>query len=177
MKRLALLAILAASPAIGADLEFCWEGANGYAFVGYMTIPESSLSQPIVTEADVQSFAISGSLNGMPLGVWTLDKRTADTSWNLNFDPQSMTFLTGGFSPSPNGQQWNANGGVADCGKPGFGFNSGAGGQDVCVDGARRADSTIAADSPFVVYQAGAGPACSAVLLLGSLLYQQNAAS
>jgi len=85
-------------------------------------------------------------------------------------------FLTGGLSGSSQGQEWNANGNVNNCGENGFGFNSGNIGQDVCVDGEYRIDSSIYEATPFPVYAVGTLGTCSGTPLLGSLfLNQQNA--
>ena len=158
-----------ATTGYAADFEFCWIGNGGYVMSGRMTVPDQSLTRAVVTESDVTAFSISGTRNGAPIGSWSLSDATATTSWNLNFDPVAMEFLTGGYSTTPNGQQWNANGAVNDCGASGFGFNSGGGGQDVCVKNIYRTESIIDAATPFPVYPLGTGPTCSSAPLLGSL--------
>lgn len=163
------LALALTLPAQAADFEFCWIGANGYRMAGTMSVPDAALSKPTVTAQDVTAFTIQGQQNGLPLGGWSLDQRTPTTSWNLNFDTATSTFVTGGFSGSPTGQQWNANGAVNNCGTPGFGFNSGAGGQDVCVNDTYRIDSLIPAATPLRAHPAGTSPACFDVPLLGAL--------
>lgn len=177
MIRAAVLISLLATPAIAADFEFCWIGNSGYAMSGTMSIPQQALTQPIVTESDVTAFAITGTRNGAPIGSWFLTDLTPTTSWNLNFDPAAMAFVTGGYSNTPQGQQWNANGSVNNCGADGFGFNSGGGGQDVCVKNTYRIESVIDANTPLPVYPLGEGPTCSNTMLLGTLMPPRHSAS
>jgi len=112
--------------------------------------------------------ARAGYLDGRPVGGCSLDELTPRTAWNLNFDPAAMEFVTGGYSTSPRGQAWNARGSVDDCGRPGFGFNSGAGSQDVCIDDTWRIDSVIAAETPFPVHPADSAPPCLAAPVIGT---------
>lgn len=167
MIRAACILATLALPAQAADFEFCWIGANGFTIEGGMTIRDAALSQPRITQDDVTAFFIEGFQNGAYIGSWFLTDLTPTTSWNLNFEPATMTFVTGGFSGSPQGQQWNAGGAVDNCGVDGFGFNSGGGGQDVCVKNTYRIDSTIPADTPLPAYPKGAGPTCTDGPLLG----------
>jgi len=169
MIRILILALLA-SPAMAADFEFCWIGANGFTLEGRMSVPDTALAQNLITEDDVTTFTITGRHDGLPIGGWSASKRATNTSWNLNFDPQSMTFATGGFSTSDQGQQWNASGSVNNCGVDGFGFNAGASGQDLCLHNTYRRDSTVARDTPISVFPLGEGPPCGSAPLLGSLL-------
>ena len=143
-------------------MAFCWLGASGWSLRGEMTVRDGAMSQPRVTEADVTRFWIEGFHNDRPVGKWNLADRTPSTSFNVNYDPAARAFVTGGWSNSDEGQQWNANGDVTDCGTPGFGFNSGASGQDVCVNGVWIMDSTIPADTPFHELEA-----CPGAPLLG----------
>jgi len=176
IRKAAILTCLA-MPAQAAEFEFCWMGANGYVLEGRMSVPDAALNQSTVTEDDVTYFAISGTRNGVPIGSWSLAQLTPTTSWNLNFDPMAMAFATGGYSNTPQGQQWNASGSVNNCGTPGFGFNSGGGGQDLCVDDTYRMDSIVEFDTPFPVYPLGKGPSCFDRPLLGRLEIQPRSAS
>jgi hypothetical protein len=166
----ACLACIAA-PAAAADYEFCWFGSNGFLIEGRMTIAEDATSNTHVTEHDVTAFSIIGTRNGVAIGHWSMTDLTPLTSWNLNFDTGTLAFITGGYSTSDEGQQWNASGSVNDCGEPGFGFNSGASGQDVCVKNTYRTDSTVPADTPLPAYPHGTGPACTSAPLFGSLMH------
>ena len=177
MRLLSVLLIALPGPALTADLAFCWFGANGYVIDGRMSLPDAALDQPLVTEADVTTFVITGYHNGKPLGRWSLAQLTPRTGWNLSFDPAAMAFVTGGHSMTDEGQTWNATGMVDDCGVPGFGFNSGRGGQDVCVDGQWRIDSMIAADAPFPVYFADEAPNCLSAPVLSAAPHRPDAAS
>lgn len=170
MIRAAVFAAALATP-VTADtvFEFCWIGDNGYRMAGKMSVRDDAVSKPLITQLDVTGFAISGYRNGVPVGSWSLDQRTSNTSWHLNFDPQTLTFTTGGTTAGPFGQQWNADGGVRNCGVPGFGFNSGNFSQDLCVDGVWIEDSIIDPATPFVAFPAGAGPDCFGSPLLGAL--------
>lgn len=171
MIRLATAFACLAVPVQAAEFEFCWIGNNGFVMSGNMTVPDQALAQISVTESDVTEFEIFGTRSGVSIGSWSLSDLTPQTSWNLNFDPAEMQFATGGYSDTPQGQQWNANGSVNNCGANGFGFNSGGGGQDVCVKNLYRTESIVAPDTPFPVYPSGEGPACSSDVLLGSLLH------
>lgn len=168
IRTIALIAFIA-TPASAADFEFCRFGNNGFVIEGRMSVPDGALSAPRISEDDVTGFSITGRLNGVPIGSWSLNDLTPTTPWNLNFDPASMTFVTGGLSSSDTGQQWNANGSVNDCGADGFGFNSGSGGQNVCVKNTYRTDSTIDPLTDFPVYLLGTGPACTSAPLLGAV--------
>jgi hypothetical protein len=68
---------------------------------------------------------------------------------HLRFDPQQMVFLTGGSFQGLHPQDWNANGNVTNCGKPGFGFNSGNYAQDICVNGTYIQASSIDPATPL----------------------------
>lgn len=148
IRALALL-VLSATPAAAADVHFCWTGANGYTMSGRMSFPDALAEGAVVTESEVTDFSIAGFRDGLPLGRWSLDMLAPGTSWNLNYDPSAGIFLTGEVSSGPFGQQWNADGNVSNCGSPGFGFNSGQSGQDICVDGTYVIDSTVPPGTPF----------------------------
>jgi len=159
---------LIASAADAAEFEFCWIGANGYTMDGSMTVPDAALSKPLVRGADVTAFRITGYLDGAVIGSWDLRDLTPDTTWNLSFDPKAMVFPTGGFHMGPEGQAWNANGSVDDCGTPGFGFNSGTNAQDVCWNDRWMTDSMVERFKPFPVFPAGAARIeCGGPALIG----------
>ncbi len=143
--------VVHATESAAADLNFCWAGANGYTMTGRMQVPDSLMSHAVLTENDITSFKISGYLNGQLLGNWNMKQAGEDSTFHLRFDPVGMTFLTGGSFPATHSQGWNADGNVANCGSPGFGFNSGNYAQDVCVNGRWMEESSIAPETPFLV--------------------------
>ncbi|SDE69826.1 hypothetical protein [Limimaricola pyoseonensis] len=164
----ALLAALAALPALPAqavELHFCWRGNAGYTMTGSMRFPDALLATDLVTEADVTHFEITGYRDGETLGRWRLKDLTPETSWLLSFDPQEMRFPMPGFGVF---QAWNADGAVDDCGDPGFGFNAGNGGQDVCVNGRFVTESTIPWHTPLI-----AGPEPVSADCIGSRLLSE----
>ncbi|NDV02666.1 hypothetical protein GZA08_17000 [Pseudoroseicyclus sp. CLL3-39] len=165
MAALALLA-LAATPAAAAEFPFCWRGANGYTMTGAIAFPDKLMGQGLVTEDDVTGFEITGYLDGTPVGRWSMDELTDETTWHLSFDPAELRFLTGGSFPGPQSQGWNANGEVSDCGKGGFGFNSGNWAQDLCIDGTWISDSSIPPATPFFASTVPVTPACGGAELL-----------
>ncbi|MEM6487740.1 MAG: hypothetical protein AAF677_05620 [Pseudomonadota bacterium] len=132
-----------------AEFTFTWTGSNGYSLSGVLVIDRRLLCTGVITGDQVSAFEIRGFLDGASLGTWSLEDLTPATSWNLNFDTVEFLFPTGGDDWGPEGQQWNASGAVDDCGKPGFGFNSGNAGQDVCVDDVFRRASTIDRYTPL----------------------------
>ena len=154
---LAALAAVLALPAQAVELHFCWRGGAGYTMTGLMAFPDALLSAPRVTEEDVTRFEITGWRHGVRVGGWSLAALTPDTSWRLEFDPVERRFVMPGIGVV---QAWNADGGVADCGKPGFGFNAGSGGQDVCVDGRFVTESTIPWETPLFAGPTPVEPDC-----------------
>lgn len=149
-----------AEPAIAAEINLCWRGDNGYTMTGRMTVPDSAMFQAILTERDVQAFKISGYLKGQLIGTWNSAARGADATWHLRFDPAGMTFLTGGSFASTASQGWNADGTSENCGTPGFGFNSGNFGQDLCVNGTWIEASSVAPETPFLATLDPVTPDC-----------------
>lgn len=112
-----------ASPAHAIELNLCWTGANGYTMTGRMTLPDAAMAKAVVTKADVTRFKISDYHDGRLLGTWNMADAGPDTTWFLRFHPDTMLFPGGGMFATEESQGWNANGGVTDCGTPGFGFN------------------------------------------------------
>lgn len=160
--RVASLALaLGAGTAQAADLSFCWKGNAGYTMVGRMQVADAAMTKPIVTEDDLITFKIAGYHHGQLLGTWDMADATPGSTWHLRFDPQTMTFLTGQSFPTTKSQGWNANGGVRDCGAPGFGFNAGNAGQDICVNGHYIADSMVPPDTPLVATTGPVSPDCT----------------
>lgn len=151
---------MSAAPATAADIYFCWVGAGGYTLTGHMDISEDAMNKSLVTESDVTAFKIIGYHDGTRVGTWALAQRTPDTTWHLRFDPASLTFLTGGSFATDRSQGWNADGTAANCGDPGFGFNSGNAGQDVCLNGNYVAQSTITPETPFIASRVAVAAAC-----------------
>lgn len=154
MTRLSLFlaTALAASPAVAsnAQFQFCWTGANGYTMEGRIEFPTALQDTGIITEADVTDFQIIGFLDGVAIGSWSLDQRTAETSWTLRFDTTNLRFPTGGIRSENSYQEWNASGQVNNCGAVGgFGFNGGNYAQDVCIDNLWIEESSIDPNTPF----------------------------
>jgi hypothetical protein len=143
-----------------ADLNLCWTGAGGYTMTGRMALPDAAMFKTIVTQNDITRFKISGYQNGKFLGAWDSANRGVDTTWHLRFDPAGMVFLTGGRFAGVASQGWNADGNVMDCGTPGFGFNAGNFAQDICVNGAYVAASSIAPDTPLFATRNPVTPDC-----------------
>ncbi|EYD73333.1 hypothetical protein [Limimaricola hongkongensis] len=162
----ALLAALAAGPAQAVELHFCWRGGAGYTMTGTMAFPDALMDAPLVTQGDVTRFEITGWRHGARIGAWRLDALTPGTSWLLTFDPRERRFPMSGIGVF---QAWNADGGVADCGNPGFGFNAGNGGQDVCVDGRFVTESTIPWQTPLHAGPEPVSPDCAAPLVVSAI--------
>lgn len=163
----AFLAALLASPASGSDIarfQFCWTGASGYTMEGIIGFPAELLGTGIITEGDVTEFAIWGYLDGVPIGSWNMRDRTTETSWTLFFDTDEIAFPTGGHYLEQSYQEWNANGQVDDCGKPGFGFNGGNWAQDVCIDNVWINESSIDPDTPLPAFAMNEAMRCDPVV-------------
>ena len=120
-----------------------------------------------MTERDVTAFRITGYERGVMIGQWDMSERGANTTWHLRFDPGSRVFPTGGSFPGERSQGWNANGEVTDCGRRGFGFNSGNYAQDICLYGVWIAQSSIPPETPLFATTEPVTPDCRAVELLG----------
>ena len=167
MLRAALLFCLLSSSATAAEFNFCWAGAGGYTMTGRIAFPDDLLDAPIITERDVTAFEITGYEHGVAIGRWSMSDRTPSTTWHLRFDPETLTFPTGGSFPGERSQGWNANGEVTDCGRRGFGFNSGNYAQDICLYGVWIAQSSIPPETPFRATPNAVTPDCRAVDFLG----------
>ena len=151
MIRTLALVSLVATPADAAVIHICWQGSHGYTMTGRIEFPDSLLTAPIVTQADITAFRITGYLEGQLLGKWDLSDLTPATTWYLRYDPVSMTFPTTATNLSATGidQGWNANGDVTDCGSPGFGFNAANYAQDICLNGIWVEPSGVPPETPF----------------------------
>ena len=151
---LSAIALIAAQPATaGARFQFCWIGANGYTMEGQIEFPEALLNTGIINETQVTGFRIQGFRDGIPVGFWSLEMLTPETSWELSFDTRSLMFPTGGSRSQQTYQEWNANGEVNDCGaEGGFGFNGGNWAQDVCIDNTWIEASSIDPFTPLQAY-------------------------
>ena len=145
-----------------AVLNICWVGGAGYTMTGRMELPDKAMRKPIVTEADVTAFQITGYLDGAKVGSWNLKQRGPNTTWFLRFEPETLNFPVGGNFGSLVSQGWNADGNVDDCGNPGFGFNSGNFAQDVCINGVYIRDSSIDPFTPLVATYDPVTPDCRA---------------
>jgi hypothetical protein len=153
---------VAASPSQAELVYLCWQGSNGYTMTGTMEFPDSLTSAPMITEADVTRFKISGYLEQTLIGTWDLADRTETTTWYLRYMPAEMRFPTNGEVPGTIDQGWNADGTATDCGNPGFGFNAGNYAQDFCLDGVWVEPSGVPPSTPFLAqYDAPYSPDCS----------------
>lgn len=159
-----IAAIGLAAPAEAARFQFCWIGGAGYTMEGIIEFPDALLGTGIINETQVTEFRIYGFHNGMPVGSWTLDQRTAQTTWTLSFDTTKLEFPTGGERLLNRYQAWNANGAVNDCGENGFGFNAGNWAQDVCIDNTYIEVSSIDRDTPLPAFAMDVAMTCNAVL-------------
>lgn len=160
IRALSFALCITASQASSADLYFCWIGANGYTMNGEMTVPDSALQKPRITQDDVTHFKITGFLNETVIGSWDMADRTEDTTWVLNYAPQRGLFLPGDALISGYSQGWNADGRAEDCGNPGFGFNSGGYAQDFCLNGVWIEESGVPPQTPFLVSPTRFDPLC-----------------
>ena len=164
---LAVLAVMTVpSFTHASDFSFCWIGANGYSMTGRMAVATGAPVDRVITEADVKTFKIAGYHDGNLLGTWDIRDLTDGDTWHLRFDMATQTFLTGGSFPTQNSQGWNANGGAADCGNPGFGFNSGNNAQDVCVNGTWIQASSIPPTTPLTATPTTSPNQCRALPFL-----------
>lgn len=168
VKALAMLCAMSV-PVKAMEVHFCWIGANGYTMDGEMSFPDAFRTATIITQDELTSFRIIGYRNEVPIGTWDMKDRTDTTTWHLRFSPAEMIFPTGGSHRGPEGQAWNANGAVNDCGNPGFGFNSGTNAQDICLNNRFITESSIERWTPFRVFEGGLGQGCSTPRLLSSL--------
>ncbi|WP_209313574.1 hypothetical protein [Jannaschia formosa] len=148
MIRTLILSLALAGQAQAATHGFCWRGADDYRIEGYISYPDDFPAR-IVTQDDVTGFGITGWRGETFLGRWSLKELTPQTTWILRFDTEALRFPTGGHPLSGTYQAWNANGRVDDCGDPGFGFNGGNVGQDVCVNGVYIRASSIDPATPL----------------------------
>ncbi|SEN33279.1 hypothetical protein SAMN04488003_11380 [Loktanella fryxellensis] len=166
-----LVALWSALPASAATLNLCWVGAGGYTMTGRMQVADAAMTAGrVLTEDDVQRFKITGYRDGRLLGTWDMVQARPGTTFHLRFDPATMTFPTGGSFDSNVSQGWNANGAVDDCGTPGFGWNSGNIGQDVCFDGTYIMDSTIDPKTPLFATYDPVSPDCGTTVPLSKAL-------
>ncbi len=163
----AAFAVCFAAPANAVEVFVCWIGNGGYTMNGRMVYPDALSGQRFIRQDDVTEFEITGYFEGRRIGYWNLDQRTPFTSWLLRYDARLGIFPTEGTSGLY--QMWNANGFVNDCGVDGFGFNSGNGGQDVCIDNTYISASTIDWDTPIVGLAEEASPLCEGPALVGAL--------
>lgn len=163
----ATAACLAAGPGQAAQFNFCWLGAGGYSLTGVIAFPDALLSAPMITEADVTRFEITGYAFGVQIGAWDIATRARSATWHLRFDPQTLTFPTGGSFGSDASQGWNASGTVDDCGRAGFGFNSGNYAQDICLYGVYVVQSSIDPTTPLRATTDEVSPNCQGRPLSG----------
>ena len=137
------------SDARAASYEFSWTGSDGYWLDGAFSIPDALTNRDYIDEQHVSCFRIKGYQGKTELGKWSLGDVTPETHWNLNFEPNSLQFRTGGNSFGTNGQEWNMNGFGVGCGRNGFGFNAGGAAQDICIDNKFISSSKIPANTPL----------------------------
>lgn len=161
------IAAVFAAPLQAAEFNFCWVGAAGYSMTGVIAFPDEKLNQDIITEDDVTRFEIIGYNRMIPIGTWSMEEAGWNTTWHLRFDPQTLSFPTGGPFGTDASQGWNANGNMTDCGRNGFGFNSGNYSQDFCLFGAWVEQSAIDPNTPFRATTQPVDAACDGVFLMG----------
>lgn len=167
MIRAAFVFALLAQVAGAETVHFCWQGNNGYTMTGRMEFPDTLSDAPLITEADVTTFRITGFRDGVVLGSWDMESRARSTTWYLRYLPQRMEFPVDDMLPGPFDQGWNADGTASDCGNPGFGFNAGNHAQDFCVDGAWIEDSGMPPPTPFfAMREPPPTPDCSGPMLM-----------
>jgi len=164
---LSLVVTLAAAPVRSAVLEYdiAWSGSNNYAMTGAFSFDSASAADGRIDETELLSLSIEGFHSGILVGSWALgDPYVGAEPFNFNFDPVAELFFVGGNSNLLSGQNWNDDGNTgSSCGNPGFGFNSGSGGQDICVDGALV--SSAPRDQPLQVTRSVPEP--TTALLVG----------
>lgn len=151
-----------------ADYAFCWVGGGGYTIKGRMTIDDSALSKPLVTEADVTAFYIEGFHDNRFIGAWNL-RQSDGATFHLRFDPAASAFPMGG-ATRDDYQAWNADGTATNCGNPGFGFNAGNNAQDICLNGEWITDSMIDRWTPLTATAGTTVPPCGTEPQLSLLL-------
>jgi len=143
----------------------CWRGANGYIMTGQFEYPDALAARAVIREDDLVAFRIEGFRDGVLIGAWSLDQLEPGTSWLFRYDPGRHIFPLS--DPGGLYQMWNANGMVNDCGTPGFGFNAGNGGQDICLDDTFLTASTIDPATPLIGFARPQSPDCIGQPLLG----------
>lgn len=177
LRSLTAAAMLWGTTADAALVYICWVGGNGYTMTGSMEFPDDLLTAPMITEADVTRFKISGYFEGQLIGTWNMADRTETTTWYLRYFPQEMRFPTNEEVPGPFDQGWNADGTATDCGISGFGFNAGNYAQDFCLNGIWVEPSGVPPETPFFAQsEAPWSPDCSGPRLLSALPPQVPAA-
>lgn len=154
------------TPAQADVLNFCWTGGSGYTMTGRMELPDAAMRKAMVREGDITAFKITGYLNSVKVGSWNMRNRTADTSWALYFDPQTLTFPNAIDLNQGVTQEWNANGDVDNCGSPGFGFNAGNFAQDVCINDTYIEPSSIDPATTFFATYDPVTPDCRSAAAL-----------
>lgn len=87
---------------------FCWIGAAGYRVEGTITCPAAA--GRLLTENEVEGFAIAGWRDDASLGDWSLADLTPETSFTLRFDTRTLAFAMGGYPEESTYQEWNADG-------------------------------------------------------------------
>ncbi len=160
---LTIAAISIATPLQAARFQFCWIGGGGYTMEGIIEVPDDLVGTGIINETQVTGFRIYGFHNGIPVGSWTLEQLTPQTTWTLSFDTTKLEFPTGGERLLNRYQAWNANGAVNDCGVGGFGFNAGNWAQDVCIDNTYIDVSSIDRYTPLPAFAMDVEMTCNAV--------------
>lgn len=148
-----------AAQASSVEYAFCWIGDNGYTMEGWMQFDKALLGTGLIFQDQITAFTIRGYREGTPIGSWSLDELTPETTWILSFDTTKLEFPTGS-TGNNDLQAWNADGTASNCGNPGFGFNAGNNAQDVCVNGLWITDSMVDRFTPLQAFPAGSGRPC-----------------
>lgn len=164
----ALVVFTQVSHATTVKYNIYWTGGSGYSMEGSFSFDSSLENTGVIHANSLQSFSIEGYLNGVSVGGWDYFSDPLTGTFNFNFDTDTNVFLTGGFSSSETGQEWNTTTGGNDCGE--FGFVSGSHAQGVCIDDDLKTPESFIymPESTLVAVQAVPVPA--AAWLFGSAL-------
>ena len=136
-----------------------WTGSGGYTMSGTMIYNDSLIGTGAIDETDVDSLTIEGFLNNVSIGTWDLADGST-TTFNLNYDTDTQSFIVGGSSTGTSGQTWNWQGDT------GLGFISGSPNQLLSLDGSNIPASVITTASGTLT--ATVVPVPAAAYLFGS---------
>jgi hypothetical protein len=164
-------ALLAASAAAHAAVyTISWTGSGGYSMTGSMSFSDALLGTGPITASSLTSFSIEGFLGAASVGTWDrfADGLGVGFNFNFNFDTTTEQFLTGGFSASSTGQDWNTTTGGSTCNT--FGFSSGSASQGLCINGSSFVGAIPISQPTLIATRVSSVPEPSALALLGVAL-------